>query len=84
MRTAGVKAIIDDDTAHIEIVHKDNGASEYAMKEETRLDGPMEFGTKKMVKGGGDRKSMTYIETKALAGITREQWETNLTPFQII
>lgn len=32
--------------AHFEPVKVDNGASSYAMKEETRVDGPWEFGIK--------------------------------------
>jgi len=33
-------------SAHFEIVRRDNGASPYCMKEDTRLDGPWEFGIK--------------------------------------
>ena len=32
--------------AHFTPVRRDNGAAEYAMKEETRVDGPWEFGTR--------------------------------------
>jgi len=39
---------------HIKKVNRDNGASEYALKEETRLEGPEEFGNKP--KWGGDHK----------------------------
>lgn len=31
---------------HIESVYRDNGADEYCLKEETRVDGPWEFGVK--------------------------------------
>ena len=31
--------------AHFEVVKQDNGASRYAMKEDTRVEGPWEFGT---------------------------------------
>lgn len=31
---------------HIEVVRVNNGAHTYCMKEETRLEGPYEFGTK--------------------------------------
>lgn len=31
---------------HIEIVKINNGADEYCMKEDTRIDGPWEFGVK--------------------------------------
>lgn len=33
-----------DKELHIEIVRINNGAHDYCMKEETRLDGPYEFG----------------------------------------
>lgn len=33
-----------DPSAHFEVVRRDNGASAYCMKEETRVDGPWEFG----------------------------------------
>ena len=35
-----------DNKLHIEVVKINNGAHTYCMKEETRLDGPWEFGTK--------------------------------------
>lgn len=35
-----------DGKAHFERVGKDNGASSYAMKEDTRVEGPWEFGLK--------------------------------------
>jgi len=35
-----------DSHAHFEPVQKDNGASKYCLKEETRLEGPFEFGTR--------------------------------------
>lgn len=40
---------------HCELVTKDNGASAYSLKEETRVDGPVEFGINPV--HGGDRKS---------------------------
>lgn len=63
MKFNALKNLIDDQTVHIEQVKIDNGASNYAMKEETRLDGPIEYGKKKGTckDGGGDRKSLTYI-----------------------
>jgi len=33
-----------DPHAHFEPVKKDNGASAYCMKEETRIEGPIEYG----------------------------------------
>lgn len=81
-RYNAIKNLIDDETVHIEVVKVDNGASEYCLKEETRLDGPMEFGTKKKNGGeGGDRKSLTYIELKTKAGTTRTEWEQNLSAY---
>ena len=35
-----------DPKAHFEMVKRDNGASAYCLKEDTRLDGPWEFGKK--------------------------------------
>jgi len=35
-----------DNKLHIEVVKINNGAHTYCMKEETRLDGPWEFGIK--------------------------------------
>ncbi len=35
-----------DPVAHWEAVHRDNGAGEYCMKEDTRIAGPWEYGTK--------------------------------------
>lgn len=35
-----------DKRAHFEIITKDNGASDYCLKEETRIEGPWEFGLK--------------------------------------
>lgn len=35
-----------DNKLHIDIVKKDNGAAKYCMKEDTRLEGPWEFGTR--------------------------------------
>ena len=43
---------------HVVVVNKDNGASAYCMKEASRVEGPLEFGTKAK-SHGGDRKSMT-------------------------
>ena len=34
--------------AHFEVVRVDNGAGEYCMKEDTRVEGPWEFGIKKV------------------------------------
>lgn len=47
MRFPEIKRIFNCESIHIEPVTKDNGASKYAMKEETRIEGPKEFGIKK-------------------------------------
>lgn len=38
---------------HAEPVRRDNGASDYCMKEDTRIDGPWEFGEKPMRRNNG-------------------------------
>lgn len=35
-----------DNRLHIDIVKRNNGADDYCMKEDTRLEGPIEFGEK--------------------------------------
>lgn len=35
-----------DNRLHIEVVKHNNGADNYCMKEDTRVEGPWEFGTK--------------------------------------
>lgn len=47
-RLAGLKK--RDPLAHFEMVKRDNGASTYCLKEETRLEGPLEFGTRPMAR----------------------------------
>jgi hypothetical protein len=44
VRAAKIKKV--DKRLHIEIVKRNNGADTYCMKEETRIDGPLEIGTK--------------------------------------
>jgi len=54
-----------DKHAHFEIVKRDNGASDYCLKEETRLEGPWEFGIKparKNVKGETKERNMQILE----------------------
>lgn len=51
--------------AHFEPVKRDNGASDYCLKEETRLEGPWEFGLKparKNVKGETAKRNAEIIE----------------------
>lgn len=43
-RAAKIKKL--DGTCHIEIVKRNNGADDYCLKEDTRVEGPYEFGTK--------------------------------------
>jgi len=52
-----------DNRAHFEIVKVDNGASEYCLKEETRLEGPWEFGIKPARK---NRKGDTAARNKQI------------------
>lgn len=52
-------------TAHWKIVGVDNGASSYCMKEDTRIDGPWEFGLRpaqKNVKGSTKLRNATILE----------------------
>lgn len=44
IRASAIKKL--DRRLHIEIVKTNNGADDYCMKEDTRLEGPFEFGTK--------------------------------------
>jgi len=51
--------------AHFEIVKRDNGASDYCLKEQTRLEGPWEFGIKparKNVKGETKERNLRILE----------------------
>lgn len=73
-----VRKIFDDPTIHVEVVHKDNGASSYCLKEETRVEGPVEYGTKKYSKHGGDHKSATFGD---LRKASRDQIRL-MTPYQ--
>lgn len=52
--------------SHWETVTKDNGASSYCMKEDTRLDGPWEFGTKPLKRN--DAKDWEEIKENAKKG----------------
>lgn len=54
-----------DPRAHFEIVKRDNGASDYCLKEETRVEGPWEFGLKparKNVKGETKERNRQILE----------------------
>ena len=54
-----------DSRAHFVPVKRDNGASEYCLKEETRLEGPWEFGVKparKNVKGETAERNARILE----------------------
>lgn len=61
----GIKELFEDETLHVEPVHIDRGASTYCLKEETRLEGPIELGIKKKV--GGDRRSLTAKEIMTMS-----------------
>lgn len=45
---------------HITPIVKDNGVKEYCMKNDTRVDGPWEFGVRRTM--GGDRRSLNARE----------------------
>lgn len=61
VRIAALRKV--DPKGHYENIKKDNGVADYCMKEETRLDGPFEFGIKPR-----DPASKTdWAEVKALA-----------------
>jgi hypothetical protein len=50
------------------MVKRDNGASDYCLKEDTRLEGPWEFGLKparKNVKGETKERNMRILELGA-------------------
>lgn len=49
--------------AHYTPVHRDNGASSYALKEETRINGPWEFGVKPLRRN--DKKDWDVIRKAA-------------------
>jgi len=54
-----------DGRAHFELVKRDNGASDYCLKEETRVEGPWEFGVKparKNVKGETKERNAKILE----------------------
>lgn len=52
--------------SHFKVVRKDNGASDYCLKEETRVDGPWEFGTKPLKRN--DAKDWEEIRENAKKG----------------
>lgn len=61
VRPASIKKL--DKRLHIELVKTNNGADDYCMKEDTRVDGPWTFGIKPV-----KRNSKTdWAEVKAKA-----------------
>lgn len=52
--------------SHFTVVKKDNGASEYCLKEDTRVDGPWEFGKKPLKRN--DPKDWSLIKEEAKKG----------------
>ncbi len=52
--------------AHFEPVKKNNGADKYCMKEETRVDGPWEFGVKPVQRNS--KTDWEEVKTKAQEG----------------
>jgi len=59
-----------DKSAHFEPVKFDNGASTYCLKEDTRLDGPWEFGTKPVLRQS--KTDWEAIWTNATKGAIEE------------
>jgi len=55
-----------DKKCHYEKVSKDNGASAYCLKEETRVAGPWEFGEKPLKRN--DTKDWEEIKQNAVEG----------------
>lgn len=56
MTLAGLRKI--NARAHYEPVKKDNGAAAYCMKEETRIEGPLEFGTRPLTQKESSKKAI--------------------------
>jgi len=50
--------------AHFEPVKVDNGAAAYCQKEDTRLDGPWEFGTKPVKRNSKEDWEQVWEEAK--------------------
>lgn len=63
-RCAKLKKI--DNRLHIDVVKINNGAHDYCMKEDTRLEGPFEFGKKPMQRN--NKTDWTKIKQLAQAG----------------
>lgn len=75
-KLAGVKKWKGWGTAHLEVRKGDRDAArEYTRKQETRVDGPWEFGT--WISGAGHRSDLTgavatLVESKSLAKVARD------------
>jgi len=52
--------------SHFEPVEKDNGIDAYCMKEETRVDGPWEFGVRPVVRNS--KTDWSRVRAYAVAG----------------
>lgn len=61
VRFSKIKKI--DSKLHICLVKTDNGASDYCMKEDTRLEGPIEFGKKPLKRN--DKKDWEEVKLAA-------------------
>lgn len=55
-----------DNRLHIEVVKVNNGAHTYCMKEETRLEGPFEYGIKPVQRNS--KTDWEEVKEKAIAG----------------
>lgn len=76
-RFASLKKIFNDPTIHLELCRNAQASMKYCMKEESRVDGPWEFGNKPGG-SGGDHKS---LKIKDIKNLTQEELE-DLSCFQ--
>lgn len=71
MRMTGVKAWLNDQSAHLEICRDWNKSIEYCTKEETRVEGPWSMGTR-ATEGSGKRSDlMDCVELMQKTGSVR-------------
>lgn len=68
VRSAKIKKL--DNRLHIEIVKINNGAHDYCMKEDTRIEGPFEFGIKPVSRN--NKTDWEDVKIKAIEGKLKE------------
>jgi len=64
IRCAAIKKA--DNRLHIEVVKVNNGAHDYCMKEDTRVEGPYEYGTKPVQRNS--KTDWEEVKQKAISG----------------